>query len=1536
MRDLLLIVCLIWNWFSPVNLAAQCAFDLGNDTIICAGSSITLSALAGMDSYNWNTSATSSSITVNSSGTYICDVSVLQVGTNLIVNGDFSAGNSGFTSQYTYNAGGPFGPVSLGGTYFVTNNPQNAHSNYNPCPDHTTGIGNMMVTNGDTLPGDYMWCQTVAVTPNTDYDFSFWLQSVIDVDPAVIQVSMNGTPFGAPLVAPNVVCNWVQFLDTWNSGPLSSVDICLENLNTVDGGNDYAVDDISLTPYCTFSDTINVTVQPIPNPNLGPDQTICPWDSVQLDVTQANASYLWSTGETASSIYTGAPGLYSVTVTVNGCSGSDAVQIDHHNVATLDLGPDTVLCDGDPLVLASNIPGSTYYWSTGAASAAIPITNSGVYWVDASTFGCVQRDSVNVLFNPNPVVNLPANTSICDYDSILLDASTVGASYQWSNGVTTSDQWAFPDSSYAVIVTVNGCTGTDSISISSIAPPNVSIGPDSAICPWDSLLLDVTIPGGTYLWSDGSTNATNWVSQVGANWVDVTVNGCTASDTMILGNVAVPPVDIGPDQTICDGDSVVFSNANPSNPNLWNDGSTASSLTAFNQGWYWLDATNSGCTQRDSAFLNVNPLPVVNLGADTSLCPGATLLLDASTPGASYSWQNGAISSTFLVSSSGTYWVELTDVNGCVSSDTIQVSYVNTSTVGLGNDTTLCPGASVQIDATVPGGSYIWSTGSGTSSITVNQADTFWVDVSISGCTVRDSIIVDFFAPTQVDLGPDTSICPGDQLVLDATTPGASYVWSDGSTNPTLQTTGTGFYSVTVTDGNGCFSADGITISNIGINPVNLGPDVVLCAGDSVTLNGTTAGATSYAWNTLDVTPTITVQTAGDYILSTDQSGCTVTDTVNVQVQPFPNIDIGPDTLLCPGQSVILDATWPGASYNWSNASTSATINANIAGTYWVDVNVGGCVDQDTIQITYAPPFSVDLGADTTLCPGQTMDLTVNVAGATSIWSTGQAGDTITVNALNTYWVDATVGNCVQSDTIIVNYVNPGALNFGPDQDICDGDSIVLDASSIVGASYTWQDGSTGSTLTAYATGAYWVQASVAGCMVSDTINIQVFPYPIVDLGPDTALCTGEVLTVIVAPVTGSVLWNNGSNANSISMPAGATNWVTVTSNGCTSSDTLVTTALPLPFVDLGSDTLLCAGDTITYTAPVGLSSQLWSDGSTGNDLVVTSSSTIWLQADLNGCISSDTVNVDYLSPDALQLGNDTIICPGDALILDAQITGAAYTWNTGATSSSISVSQAGSYSVVASIAGCTEIDSITVDVEPLSYPDLGADTTICVGDSIVIGISPGDPNVLWNTGAVTDSIQVNLAGSYSVTLSQNGCTTTDSILVYTQGVLDSLDIGPDATTCEGQPVLIDATTPNALYQWSNGANTPFVNVSEAGTYWVEISGFCIEASDTIAVETEDCTPLVYIPNSFSPNGDGINDVFQVAWWGDLTDIELRIFNRWGELLFESDDPFGFWDGLYKGELVQNDVYIYQVVYRGINADGIVQEEVVGHVNVVR
>jgi len=237
----------------------------------CAASAV-LNADPGQSNYTWSTGATTPSITVTSSGTYWWET--IDLSNNKVVNGDFTAGKSGFTSAYTYipvtGSTGGSGALSAEGYYTIDVNPRNAHSSFASFSDHTantTGARNMMIINGSPTAGVTVWSQTINVQPNTDYIFSVWFTSVHPNNPGVLNFSVNNTALGSPIVLTSGTPDWKNFTVRWNSGSGTSATIGVINQNTAANGNDFALDDIVFAPVCRNSFNVNLYSSP-PKPAI--------------------------------------------------------------------------------------------------------------------------------------------------------------------------------------------------------------------------------------------------------------------------------------------------------------------------------------------------------------------------------------------------------------------------------------------------------------------------------------------------------------------------------------------------------------------------------------------------------------------------------------------------------------------------------------------------------------------------------------------------------------------------------------------------------------------------------------------------------------------------------------------------------------------------------------------------------------------------------------------------------------------------------------------------------------------------------------------------------------------------------------------------------------------------------------------------------------------------------------------------------------------------------------------------------------------
>ena len=449
---------------------------------------------------------------------------------------------------------------------------------------------------------------------------------------------------------------------------------------------------------------------------------------------------------------------------------------------------------------------------------------------------------------------------------------------------------------------------------------------------------------------------------------------------------------------------------------------------------YSTDIANSfdGIAYDDFAIAET---PTVDLGNDTTLCFADTVILNACLPGGvSYRWNNGAASQqcqrpAFIT---GLYFVEAVDSLGFVARDSIQVS-VSPTFVNLGPDQLICPGDTLTLNAGNPNANHLWQpSGSTSQTIEVFASGTYRVMVSDGiGCVERDSINIAVDVVPDVDLGPDTTICVGGTLSLDAgaANPGTTYDWSFGSTSTqTIVVSAPDTYWVQVTTGAGCLASDTMSL-DVKLSPVvSLGPDRAEC--NTFTLNAGNPGS-SYIWNNNTTNQVITTAIPGTYWVEvTNIFGCSKSDTVTITPGVVPVVDLGPDAIICDGTNLVLDAGNPGSRYLWSTGDTTQTTNALTGGTYRVRVtSQDGCIDRDTIMVVRTP-LTVDLGPDLFLCEGDTTTLFAGNSGTSYVWNTNDTGNSLQINSGGTYIVNATDDQgCQASDTVVIDTqlpMNPG------------------------------------------------------------------------------------------------------------------------------------------------------------------------------------------------------------------------------------------------------------------------------------------------------------------------------------------------------------------------------------------------------------------------------------------------------------------------------------------------------------------------------
>ncbi len=420
-------------------------------------------------------------------------------------------------------------------------------------------------------------------------------------------------------------------------------------------------------------------------------------------------------------------------------------------------------------------------------------------------------------------------------------------------------------------------------------------------------------------------------------------------------------------------------------------------------------------------------------------------------------------------------------------------------------------------------------------------------------------------------------------------------------------------------------------------------------------------------------------------------------------------------------------------------------------------------------------------------------------------------------------------------------------------------------------------------------------------------------------LGNDTTACTGETY-ILDAAGTGATdyLWNTGAVTPEIPVTQPGTYWVQLTGSLCYSADTVTVSFDPLP-VDIGPDRVACLGDTVTLQAAGVYNNPVyqWSTGLGTSSINVTRPDMYWLRiTEPGGCTGSDTVHVKMIPPPLISIGDDTIICASTPLRIGMAYPGATYLWNTGETDAYTEVSSTGDYILSVSVESCTVSDTIMITAMPDPDIDLGPDDDICPEQVIILDASaPGNNRYVWNTGDTTDSVSVSAGGLYQVEVtSEYGCSSSDSIMLrhYPEPVVM---LGNDTTVCEETPLQLSAWTLNTdSVLWSDGTTGNPLSVKSGGTYIATAINKCGTQSDTIVVKQIFCD--IMLPNAFTPNGDGMNDIFRILGnTGRMEGVSFGIYNRWGEQVFHTKDKYQGWDGYYKNRPSLMGTYVYLLEY---------------------
>jgi gliding motility-associated-like protein len=512
-------------------------------------------------------------------------------------------------------------------------------------------------------------------------------------------------------------------------------------------------------------------------------------------------------------------------------------------------------------------------------------------------------------------------------------------------------------------------------------------------------------------------------------------------------------------------------------------------------------------------------------------------------------------------------------------------------------------------------------------------------------------------------------------------------------------------------------------------------------------------------------------------------------------------------------------------------------------------------------------------------------------------------------------------------DSLAITVIGLQTLNLGIDTVLCSQNSLVLHAGSTF-SSYVWQNGSTDSTFTVTVPGIYYVTVNdLCGNTLTDTISITTANFPFT-IGNDTLRCNNDSIRLTATPGFINYNWYNNYNISTTIgstitvFPAVDTFYYAIAEKwpGCFVRDTIRINVRYSPPIMLGVDTSICTAQTLTLDAGAGFASYVWNTGSIAQQIIVNQIGTYFIKATAtNSCVSYDTLRVLNVSPlPVFTLGPDTTICTGKTHSYLFNLATATYLWQDGSTANYYSINQNGQYILKVTQAGCAKIDTVQITTKPTPVLNLGVDTSICSGTTYLLNASYSGANYIWQDGTTLPQYTVKTGGQYRVTSLLNNCSITDTVLISFIPK-PTVTLGLDTVICKGQSFtlkpLINTFT---NYLWQDGTTVPFFEVTKPGVFILTINNKCGTAVDSIIV-TEGLCKLI-MPNSFTPNGDGVNDIFRIKYPFATKSFQFLIYNRYGEKIFETNDMRKGWDGTYKSIKQQTGNFIWVIKIEDINS----------------
>jgi len=1391
--------------------------------------------------------------------------------------------------------------------------------------------------------------------------------------------SINLTPGGG---SPGYTYSWSNGMVTEDISNLiaGTYSVTITDINGCQTTNN-----ITLTQPAPLTQTISALVYP-----SGTNISCFGFSDGSINLTIAGGTpgytYQWGGGQISQDISNVPVGTYNVVVTdANGCQITSNISLTEPTPLTQSITGTDISCfgfsDGSlDLTIGGGSPGYLYSWSTGATTQDISGIPVGTYNVTATDInGCTitsnlsltQPTNLNIVLTPS-IYPGGYNVSGCNQDGsvdLTVTGGNPGYSYSWSNGVLAEDLTNVAAGSYSVTVTdINGCTSTSNITLTQPNPLSQTIsattypsGTNISCFGFSDGAINLTVAGGTpgytYLWGDGQLSQDLTNVPVGTYNVVVTdANGCQITSSITLTQPAQLTQSAlaftYPSGTniscygLSDGSiDLTIGGGSPGYSYLWSNGAANQDLTGLAAGTYSVIITDiNGCTI-PSAITLIQPVPLTQAisamtypsGSNIS-CFGLSdgtidLTIGGGNPGYTYAWTGpvGGITEDLSAVPAGTYNLIATDINGCTITSSITLTQptpltqsATAFTYPSGTNISCFGLSDGSVDLTVGGGNpgytYLWSNGYTSQDLTGVPYGSYNVTVTdINGCQITGSIVLTqptalaqtisaFTYPSGTNIS-----CFGENdgsinLTVTNGSPGYTYLWTGpvGGTTQDLSNLPFGTYNVTVTDVNGCQITGSVTLtqptiltSEAALSIYAGGYNLSGCNPDGwidLSVMGGNSGY-AYVWtlpapSAPETTQDISNLSPGSYsVVVTDMNGCqTILDTILTQPVSLTTTtqvtsDYNGQDISCIGASdgsvtVNIFGGTPTYEFEWLDSAgyivgTSQSATGLSVGTYTINIeDQNGCIGSNTI--TLSEPTGINSN--------------INV-------STNYNGEDISCFGYSDGGINLSLNGGTPGYTY--NWTNSSGVTI----------STVQDPQGLSAGQY------------------FVLVTDLNGCTHIRNI-VLTQPNPLTAITDVTSNYNGQDVSCF-GSTDGAIMATTSGGT-----PGYSNTWVS--SNGTT----------------LGTSQNLGSVGAGTYIIEV---------------------------MDINGCVYS--TNVIVTEPPTLTSGitiisdfnGQAVSCVGQEdgriqAFYSGGTPGYSIEWNTTPiqTTDMISGLGVGSYTVTVTDAnGCISTSSVDLNANPLPTFILPDSVFGCMGAGIMLD-SQAEPGSSC-TWQFSDGQVINECGPFVAYFSNLDCYDMTLTIVDAIGCVDSISVNdfvcikpnplagfsienPEMSNFHGDTYFWNTSQGAESYEWDFGDGSNIVNTFNAyhefssdddfNTVTFPVTLYAITEYGCIdtAVLFVDLSPdlIFFVPNAFTPDNDEFNNIFKPIFASGYSyeSYNFMIFNRWGDMIFETEEIHEGWDGTFKGSMVQDGVYTWKLNVKNSVSDH--HEEHVGHVSILR